>query len=545
MLILDLKGGGSIKRLLIITFTIVLDFLIAFQSFAYAEIITENEIFVTLYESKKVPYLIPQSDVKIIWAVKDSEIASISSKGIVKGLSVGKTEITATAGEMSGSCTLYVKEPLPNLEISYTGNTIFGCEPLSEYNINDKTYISDTDGKIPIQNEWLGRTIQISKKNVVEKCCSDSISLFIEHNHDFSILSTVEPTCLLAGYTIYKCICGETMNSDSVPATGHKLSDFYCDGNYHFQKCMNECCNHIEKSLHYFDNFCDTTCNICGFEREIEHQFDSPCDIECNICGFTRAIYHQFDNSCDDTCNICKFKRDVFHKFVMDCDTECSICGFRRTANHKFDNECDETCNICGYTRKIEHKYENPCDEICDICGHAREVKHSISKSYLTDDNYHFLECKLCGKVFEKAEHIFDNSCDETCNICKFRRNISHNLSELYSYNRRSHYKVCLVCQKIFNKETHIYDDNYDTTCNVCGFVRKAKEKSNSKNSLKSAKENNENTDENPDNSSRINLNEIRRKLGANYALAFSATGAAIVSMVLLILLKEHKNPRV
>ena len=561
MLILDLKGGGSIKRILIIAFIIILDVLTAFQNIVYAEIITENEIFVTLYEAKKVPCLIPQDDVKIIWTVEDTKVASISNKGKVKGLSVGKTKITATAGKISGSCTLYVREPRPSLEISYTNNNVFGFEPFCEYIINDKTYLSSKDGKIPIQNDWLGKTIQISKKNTIKKCCSDSIWLFIEHIHDFLFLSIIKPTCLLGGYTIYKCICGETLKDDFVPNTGHKFSDFYYDSEYHFQKCLNADCDYTETDIHDFDNGCDTTCNTCGFERKTKHRFDSPCDAECNICNYKRKVSHKFENNCDDTCIICGFKRAASHAFDNECDAECNLCGFKKTIEHKFDNDCDKVCNICGYKRTIEHKYENQCDETCDICGYVREVTHKISKTYSIDDTSHFFECKICRKVFEKETHIFDNSCDTKCDVCKFRRAITHEIPDTYYYNMRSHYNICCVCQDVFNKELHIYDDAYDTTCNICDFVRSVKKsnsKNDTKNSSKPTKSNDEKSEkktETPDSNTnqkeitkdRNNINDriICKKNKMKYIAAFSGTGIAIVSMVLLIKFKEYKQPRV
>ena len=506
MLILDLKGGGSIKRLLIISFVIILDALIAFQTFAYAEIITEDEIFVTLYEAKKIPYLIQQDDVKIIWTVEDSKIASISSRGKVKGLSVGKTKITAMAGEISNNCTLYVKEPLPSLETSYKSNTIFGFEPSSKYIINDKTYISDTDGKIPIQNEWLGKTIKISKKNTIEKCCSDSISLFIEHMHDFFILSTVAPTCLLSGYTIHRCICGETLNDDFVPATGHLLSGFSYDEDGHYQKCLNETCDYIKKGAHNFLNGCDTTCNTCGFKRVAEHQFDGPCDTNCNICNYVRTVSHKYESYYSDTCIICGFKRDILHIFDNECDAECNICGFTRAIKHKFDNECDEACNICGHLRVIEHKYENPCDEVCDICGYKRKTEHkyenqcdeicdicgckrTIEHKYenLCDEvcdicgykrkTEHKYEnqcdeiCDICGYK-RKTEHKYENQCDEICDICGHIREVTHKISKTYSTDDTSHFFECKICGKALERQDHIFDNSCDTKCNVCKFKR-------------------------------------------------------------------------
>ena len=527
------------KRLLIFAFIFIFSILTAAKCFASFKIITEDEIFLTLYETKKVPYYISDDGIKITWTVEDGQIASITKKGTLKGLSVGKTTVTLAAGEISDSCTVYIKEPLPDLEISYQSGTVFGFEPSGEYLINGIIHTADSNGKIPIENEWLGKTIEIIKTNATKKCYSDSVFFHIEHTHNFLFFSTVSSTCTLCGYTVYKCICGEILKDDFQNPSGHKLSDFSYDGDRHYRKCLNENCDYTEADFHNFDNGCDGICNTCGFERETVHLFDNLCDTECNICNFSRTVTHKFENDCDDTCIICGFKRAVSHTFDNDCDAECNLCGFTRTVGHIFENDCDKVCNICGLRRITEHIYDGPCGEICTVCGYKRTVTHKFGKTYSKDDTSHFLKCKLCNNIFYRENHIFDNQCDTKCNVCKYRRAAIHDISESYSYNRRSHYNICNICLKSFNKERHIFTDTSDSTCDVCGYIRKIKVKSNSsKTANKSGKEVKNNGK---------SFKEIRNgiyKKRIIFFWAFSGTGLAIILMIIIMKFKEHKNPR-
>ena len=517
----------------------IFDVFIAVKCMAAFDLILNNEIFITVYETKKVPYsLISLDDIKITWSTENTEIATITSKGTLKGQNVGKTKITASANGVFKNFIVFVKESIPCLDINYNSNTIFGFDPLSEYLIGNKIYLSDSDGKINIQNEWLGKTVEISKKNSIEECSSDKVSLFIEHTHNFFLFKTVTPTCLEKGYDSYKCICGETKEANYKSSLNHHLSNFLYDDKTHYQKCLRDNCDYTTaKNYHTFDNSCDNTCDICGFKRTVEHKFDNKCDSDCNICEYKRTVYHEFDNDCDEICNNCKLKRTVLHTFDNDCDTVCNICNSKRVAIHNFDNECDETCNICGYKRKTEHKYENLCDDTCNICQQKRNIVHSISKIYSMDETSHFFECKICSKIFNKEDHIFDNSCDTTCNICKFKRNVTHSFADEYFYNAKFHYNVCTVCKKKFNKTPHTYDDKYDSVCNICGFTRKLKANAVTSNNFGSYNKANKKSD------NKVSEKEFYyNKNKINYPIVFIGVFTVIVLLVLLFVFKECKK---
>lgn len=182
----------------------------------------------------------------------------------------------------------------------------------------------------------------------------------------------------------------------------------------------------IGTELHTYNLCDDTTCNVCGYEREITHAYSSDCDTQCNVCGFERVSSesHTYDNNCDATCNKCNIIREnIIHTYDSSCDAICNICDFKRVTSesHAYDNNCDTTCNRCSTTRDdITHTYNNDCDTECNVCGYTRTVSDYV--------------------------HIYDNACDSDCNVCNHTRTVLDSV--------------------------HIYDNACDTGCNICGFTR-------------------------------------------------------------------------
>ncbi len=152
---------------------------------------------------------------------------------------------------------------------------------------------------------------------------------------------------------------------------------------------------------HYFDNVCDTDCNVCGETREVpDHVYSGICDADCNECGVTReAPDHVYDNACDTDCNVCGETREVpDHVYDNACDTDCNVCGeTREVTDHVYDNVCDTDCNECGSSRTVgDHVFSNACDTDCNVCGVTREV----------------------------PDHVYDNVCDTDCNECGAERTV-------------------------------------------------------------------------------------------------------------------------
>jgi hypothetical protein len=109
---------------------------------------------------------------------------------------------------------------------------------------------------------------------------------------------------------------------------------------------------------HVFDNFCDDSCDNCGFIRETEHNSGMFSDedehwLQCIECNFKKeGQEHSFDNNCDERCDECGYIRvpkhgasweitHAWHKML------CPDCGYHEEAGHKFGD--DDTCVVCGY----------------------------------------------------------------------------------------------------------------------------------------------------------------------------------------------------
>ena len=126
-------------------------------------------------------------------------------------------------------------------------------------------------------------------------------------------------------------------------AITHSYSIQDLDDNAHWMKCA--FCGGIDENTltaHDFDNACDTTCNGCSFTRTINHDYSVAEKtllqhwMKCSVCGEidenTRGN-HGHDNACDTTCDECGYVRQVpDHVYDNDQDLICNECNFEREA---------------------------------------------------------------------------------------------------------------------------------------------------------------------------------------------------------------------
>ncbi len=239
---------------------------------------------------------------------------------------------------------------------------------------------------------------------------------------------------------------------------------------------------------HVYDNSCDSTCNVCGYERTVTHTYSSYyLNNEtkhwrfCLVCGIIAGnAVHRYDNTCDATCNICNYVRKIQHSYdsawITDSNyhwKECSVCqNIENIESHIFDNACDTTCNTCQYTRTIAHVYDNSCDTTCNICGNTRETTHTYSDVYTIDGTSHWNVCMVCGSKTASENHIFDNQCDTTCNICKYNREAEHKYHSYWMTNETLHWAECSLCNNVKNISVHNFENACDSTCDICGYER-------------------------------------------------------------------------
>ncbi len=261
---------------------------------------------------------------------------------------------------------------------------------------------------------------------------------------------------------------------------------------YHYYGC--DICKWGVKELHVYDNDCDRDCNVCAYSgREVEHaasnEYGHDSEIhakKCPICGgYYAQEEHKFSNDCDTTCNVCNYERSITHNYgallLSDADghwNACSVCGEKGnfeshnpgpeatedsaqvcldcgyvlegkknhehiygvyvhneyqhwreceaddcnarsdSAGHDFGNNCDVDCSACGFVREVQHEFTNDCDASCNVCGETRETEHTYDHGCDT-------ACNVCGERRD-TEHRYDNAEDEKCNECGFVRDVDN-----------------------------------------------------------------------------------------------------------------------
>ncbi len=263
---------------------------------------------------------------------------------------------------------------------------------------------------------------------------------------------------------------------------------------HHYYACTDSGCTATkDKEVHKYSNNCDATCNVsgCGYTRTVTHTESSAWTKDetghwklCLICGEKLTTgSHGYDNTtCDTTCNECGYIREVPHIYDNVCDSDCNGCGNTRTVPHDYPevyskdtNKHWYECALCG-TRKNEgtHVYDNNCDAYCNTCNNEREPQHQFGSAWRTDETHHWHICGICNTArSDYGTHVYYNACDTTCNTCGETRTVgSHNFT--YGNNDTYHWEFCTICGSEKNKGTHVYDSSCDSVCNnaSCGYTR-------------------------------------------------------------------------
>ncbi len=119
-------------------------------------------------------------------------------------------------------------------------NAFKGCTNLEAVNMPDVEFDISSDAF-----EGCSKAeIRTDSKSATDYCDMNNVKI---HNHDFKYVSTVSPTCLVDGYDIYRCECGEEDLRNTVLATdnhSYKLTDSY--GNIKVYTCEH-CGSQYEK----------------------------------------------------------------------------------------------------------------------------------------------------------------------------------------------------------------------------------------------------------------------------------------------------------
>ena len=150
--------------------------------------------------------------------------------------------------------------------------------------------------------------------------------------------------------------CAHKEASDHT-ATGDWLSD---DTN-HWHACEKEKCEDAgDRAAHTYTNACDTTCDVCNYERTAgAHVYDNACDAACNVCGATRTITH--DHATTLT------KGDTTHWYA------CSVCGDKKDESaHAFTVEAANSDTLkAAATDTAKAQYWKSC-----VCGKVSTTEY-------------------------------------------------------------------------------------------------------------------------------------------------------------------------
>lgn len=239
---------------------------------------------------------------------------------------------------------------------------------------------------------------------------------FNQKNTDEKYLKS-KATCTAKAVYYYSCTCGAkgTETFETGDALGHDYGTKWSgNANGHWHECSR--CGDKKDSAAHTPGAEPTettaqTCNVCGYvikpalghkhsystswtrnntkhwhacsgcsERsdEADHVYDNACDATCNVCGYERSVSHTYDE---------KWKSDESKHWH-----ECSVCGAKKDeATHTPGAEPTETsaqvCTECGYVIK-------------NALGHT----HKFASEWSSDEKNHWHECS-CGEKTDVSAH--------------------------------------------------------------------------------------------------------------------------------------------
>ena len=271
---------------------------------------------------------------------------------------------------------------------------------------------------------------------------------------------------------------------------------------------------------HRYDEPCGSECTFdCGTTRVPPHSWRVVLEkdetshwAECDICHEKKTISnHVYDSNCDSSCDICSYERIAPHNLPEEYTVSasehwktCADCSldFERKAHSGGSATCQSPaiCSVCSesYGSAADHKYDEPCGSECTFdCGTTRVPPHSWKEQLENDESSHWAECELCHEKKDIAGHVYDSNCDSSCDICSYIRIAPHNPNGIYINDDESHwitcldcnekadlnlhdgiatctaYATCSVCNVTYGElADHTYTNACDTTCNACGHER-------------------------------------------------------------------------
>lgn len=368
-----------------------------------------------------------------------------------------------------------------------------------------KTYTCTICGKT--KTESIAKVAHTYDNACDTACNACGATRTVTHTWDSGKVTT-DPTCTEDGIRTFSCtICGAT-KQESVAAVGHDYGSYKTtkdptcteegEKTATCKTCGGTKTKSIESNGHSYDDGEVTkeatctekgkttyTCTVCDYKKtksiaKIDHQYDNDCDTDCNSCGAEREIQHDLAWTGDENSHW----------------EQCTVCGYALPAT---EHTCEETmtydqtvhgylCTVCGlYPQGQEHQFDHDCDTTCDACGYQRGITHNYSTRWSMNEDGHWYECSVCGDQLEMELHVPGDPATETtdqiCMICgyvlEYAANHTHFMAGDWLCNDLGHWFQC-GCGEFVEPTAHNWNegiiDEEDLvivyTCTDCGFLR-------------------------------------------------------------------------
>ncbi len=241
-----------------------------------------------------------------------------------------------------------------------------------------------------------------------------------------SLVYLVTPaSCTDSAVYVYSCKgCGAKDPAGSTfkafGSAGHKFSNEWSgDKDNHWHECTacgekQDLAPHVAGPAATEEN--PQTCTSCGYiitpALAHTHKFESTLSSNmsghyyaCTGCTEKKDLTsHVFDDPCDATCSVCGYERGVTHTYSVAWKTdgdkhwhECTNCKMKidegtHIAGPEATEDTAQRCKTCSYVivPALNHEHSTSGDEM----GH--------------DDTHHWIDCD-CGKEVNKEEHTWDD----------------------------------------------------------------------------------------------------------------------------------------
>ena len=448
-------------------------------------------------------------------------------------------DVTFTLTEKSSNVTFGVGDGFGGVAATQTV-TIAGSEPVCEH--TETKLVCKDEGKhdIVCANDACGEiidTVDCGGENTIytdngdwthKKACKcghlfeEAIShdfedgkcaCGLEHEHDYSFNSYYEPhySNPFTHRFVTECVCGacergeesrhvdanhdgrcDLCNSSDVSVV-HSHDHYEFNETQHWSVCS--CGATVDESVtHEYTYDCDTSCNICDYEREADHEYFYACDQACMLCHKVTnpGAEHSLDHV-DANPATCTENGNVEYWYCSDCGASwldeamtesCNRFTVTLAASCKYGATHTEGVEAgCHYTGMAEYWYCANCDVFYQDaeCTIVTNYKTLLIPALKTTAEYvpaKEATCTEAGNVeywtcYECEQFWFDAALTQLTTLKAVKIGVdadNHTEEADYTNNGENHTVTYPCCQA-----TATDDHTYDATTHkcVCGDVEK------------------------------------------------------------------------